>query len=48
LQPWRQFWWRFVTLRGYRDGLHGLRLSALLAWYEFRKYLLLRSLWRQS
>ncbi len=45
LQPWRQFWWRFVTLKGYRDGLHGLRLSVLMAWYEFRKYRLLRGLW---
>lgn len=48
LQPWRQFWWRFITLRGYRDGLHGLRLSALMAWYEFRKYRLLRALWMES
>jgi glycosyltransferase involved in cell wall biosynthesis len=46
LQPWRQFWWRFVTLRGYHDGLHGLRLSAWMAWYELRKYLLLRKLWQ--
>jgi (heptosyl)LPS beta-1,4-glucosyltransferase len=48
LQPWRQFWWRFVTLSGYRDGLHGLRLSALMAWYEFRKYLLLGRLWNEK
>lgn len=48
LQPWRQFWWRFVTLAGYRDGLHGLRLSLLMAWYEFRKYILLRDLWRKQ
>ena len=46
LQPIRQFWWRFVTLKGYGDGLHGLRLSALMAWYELKKYLLLRQLWR--
>jgi glycosyltransferase involved in cell wall biosynthesis len=45
LQPLRQFRWRFITLKGYIDGLHGLRLSMLLAWYEFRKYLLLRALW---
>ncbi len=45
-QPLRHFWWRFVTLRGYRDGLHGLRLSALMAWYELEKYRLLRGLWR--
>jgi hypothetical protein len=38
LQPLRQFWWRFVTLRGWRDGLHGLRLSVLMAGFEFEKY----------
>ena len=43
LQPLRHFWWRFVTLKGYRDGWHGFRLSAMMAWYEFRKYWLLRS-----
>ncbi|MBI5669013.1 MAG: glycosyltransferase family 2 protein [Chloroflexi bacterium] len=48
LQPWRQFWWRFVTLKGYRDGWHGARLSLLMAWYEFRKYVLLRGLWRKQ
>ncbi len=46
LQPWRQFWWRFVTLKGYHDGWHGLRLSLLMGWYELRKYLYLRSLWK--
>lgn len=45
-QPLRQFIWRFITLEGYRDGLHGLRLSALMAWYEFRKYVHLRRLTR--
>jgi len=48
LQPWRQFWWRFVTLKGYRDGLHGLRLSLMMAWYELRKYLVLRQLWQEK
>lgn len=48
LQPWRQFWWRFVTLKGYQDGLHGLRLCLLMAWYEFRKYVLLRELWQKG
>jgi glycosyltransferase involved in cell wall biosynthesis len=42
-QPVRQFWWRFVSLQGWRDGLHGLRLSALMAWFEFEKYRLLRN-----
>ena len=36
--PLRQFWWRFVSLHGYRDGLHGLRLSALMAYYEFQTW----------
>lgn len=44
LQPLRHFWWRFVTLKGYRDGWHGLRLSALMGWYEARKYWVLRRL----
>jgi glycosyltransferase involved in cell wall biosynthesis len=37
-QPLRHFWWRFVTLKGYRDGLHGLRLSILLAYYFGYRY----------
>lgn len=37
-QPVRHFWWRFVTLGGYRDGLHGARLSAYMAYYEWVKY----------
>lgn len=48
LQPLRQFWWRFVTLKGYTDGLHGLRLSLLMGWYELRKFWLLGQLWRQG
>ena len=36
--PLRHFWWRFVTLKGYRDGLHGLRLSSYLGYYEWVKY----------
>ena len=48
LQPLRQFWWRFVTLKGYRDGLHGLGLSVLMGWYEWRKYRLLRALWNEK
>jgi glycosyltransferase involved in cell wall biosynthesis len=45
-QPLRHFWWRFVTLEGWRDGVHGLRLSALMARFELEKYRLL--LQRQS
>lgn len=47
-QPVRHFWWRFVTLKGYGDGWHGLRLSALMAWYEWRKYHHLRQLRREA
>ncbi len=48
LQPIRQFWWRFITLKGYGDGLHGLILSSLMAWNEFRKYWLLWGLWQKA
>jgi hypothetical protein len=37
-QALRQLWWRFVTLKGVRDGLHGLRLSLLMSYYEAVKY----------
>ena len=47
LQPVRHFWWRFVSLKGYIDGFHGLRMSVLTAWYELRKYRLLRGLWQR-
>lgn len=47
LQPIRHFRWRFVTLKGYVDGLHGFQLSVLMSWYEFRKYVMLRRLWQQ-
>lgn len=47
LQPLRHFWWRFVTLRGTRDGLHGLRLSLYMAYYEWRKYRRLAELWKE-
>lgn len=48
LQPLRHFRWRFVQLKGYRDGWHGFRLSAFMAWYELRKYMILRTLWNQK
>ncbi len=48
LQPLRQFRWRFVTLQGYKDGLHGLRLSLLMAWYEWLKYRRLAQRWRSD
>ena len=45
LQPLRQFYWRFITLAGWRAGLHGLRLSLLMAYFEWTKY---RQLWRRQ
>ncbi len=33
LQPMRELRRRFVTLQGWRDGFHGLRMALLLAWY---------------
>lgn len=48
LQPWRQFWWRFVALKGYADGWHGLWLSANMAYYEGLKQLRLARLWREA
>ena len=46
LQPLRQFVWRYVTLHGYRDRWHGLRLSLMMARFEYRKYQLLTALWQ--
>lgn len=48
LQPLRQFYWRYVVLKGYRDGLHGLRLSLYMSYYEWRKYRLLADMWRME
>jgi glycosyltransferase involved in cell wall biosynthesis len=47
-QAVRHFWWRFVALRGVQDGLHGLRLSLLMAYYEAIKYRKLARLWRAA
>lgn len=47
LQPWRQFWWRYVSLKGYRDGLHGLRLSLYMGYYEWVKYRKLAWFWQK-
>ena len=44
VQPLRHFYWRYVTLAGYRDQWHGFKLSLLMAWYEYRKYRLLAEL----
>ena len=46
LQPLREFRRRYLTLQGYRDGVHGMVLSLLMAWYTFQRYRVLRELWR--
>lgn len=33
LQPLREFRRRFITLKGWKDGIPGLRLAIYLAWY---------------
>lgn len=45
--PLRQFWWRFVTLHGYRDRLHGLRLSLLMAYYDYQTWRRVALRWRE-
>src|SRR5512135_37752 len=43
----RHFWWRYVTLRGYQDGWHGIRLSMMLAYYfGYRYYRRLAEMWK--
>jgi hypothetical protein len=34
-RPVREFWRRFVSLKGYEDGVHGFWLSILMASYSF-------------
>lgn len=41
-QPLREFWRRYVTLRGYREGVLGLVLSAILGFYAGRAVWLAR------
>lgn len=48
LQPAREFRRRFFSLKGYRDGVHGLRLSALTAYYTFDMYRRLARMWRDA
>jgi len=38
LQPLREFYRRYFTLQGYKDGGHGLLLSLLMAYYTFVAY----------
>jgi glycosyltransferase involved in cell wall biosynthesis len=36
-QPTREFWRRFISLQGYRDGAHGLLLAVLMARYAWNR-----------
>lgn len=48
LQPLREFRRRYLTLQGYRDGWHGLRLCLLVAYYYgFLVTMRLGRLWKQ-
>ena len=42
--PLREFWRRFVKLRGYRDHVYGLLFCGLMSWYTFLAYWRLREL----
>jgi len=53
LRPWtpismplREFWRRFVTLKGYQDHLYGLLFCGLMAWYTHVTYRRLKKLRR--
>lgn len=48
LQPLREFRRRFIQLKGYVDGWHGLRLSLFMAYYDFDMYRRLRRMWREA
>ena len=48
LQPLRHFYWRYVTLAGFLDGWHGLRLSLYMTYYEWVKYRKLAWFWRKN
>ncbi|MDE3090580.1 MAG: glycosyltransferase family 2 protein [Chloroflexota bacterium] len=43
-QPVREFFRRYISLQGWRDGGHGLLLSALMAYYALVRQRMLREL----
>lgn len=48
-QPLREFWRRYIALRGYRDGVYGLALCLLVAYYYgFRVTAHLGRRWREG
>ncbi len=46
--PLREFHRRFIREKGYRDGLHGLRLSVLMAYYELQTWVRVARKWRTA
>lgn len=46
--PVREFWRRYVKLKGYQDGWVGLLLCGLMGWYTLGAYLRLGALCRQK
>ncbi len=46
-QPAREFWRRFATLGGYRDGALGFLLAAYLAYAAYQRTRALGRLWRE-
>jgi N-acetylglucosaminyl-diphospho-decaprenol L-rhamnosyltransferase len=42
-RPFKEFWRRFVSLNGYRDGSLGFLLASSMGWYEFQKWRNVRS-----
>ena len=47
-QPVREFFRRYISLQGWRDGGAGLLLSALMAYYAFRRQLMLGEFEREK
>lgn len=43
--PLREFYRRYVSLAGYKDGWVGLQICGLMSWYTFITYLRLRRLY---
>jgi (heptosyl)LPS beta-1,4-glucosyltransferase len=48
LQPLREFWRRYISLEGYKDGGHGLFLSVLMAYYTGVAYWRARAMKRKA
>jgi hypothetical protein len=42
--PLREFYRRYVALKGYQDGWTGLQICSLMSWYMLLTYLRLRRL----